>query len=85
MTKVRCTISFMDGGQLKFAWERAEDAAIRAGSLVEKLTMSQSLAIELEGRLIIVPTQNVRTIEVLPAPESLPPTAIRNAHIIAEA
>ena len=82
MAKVRCTVSFLDGEQLKFEWERPEDAAVRAGGLVEKLMSSQSFAVEMEGRLVIVPTQNVRTVEVAPAPETLPATVIRGAHVV---
>jgi hypothetical protein len=82
MSKVRCTISFMDGEQFKCAWETPEDAAIRAGGLIEKLMTSQSLAIELEGRLVIIPTQNVRTVEVSPAPKALPPTVVRGARVV---
>ena len=81
MTTVNCTISFMDGEQMKIAWERREDLSLRGGILLDKLLSNESLALELEGRLVIIPLQNIRTIEVRPAPEKLPGTVIRGARI----
>ena len=82
MTTVNCTISFTDGEQLKIAWAKQQDAALRAGSVVEKIMANQSLAIELEGRLVLIPVQNIRSIEVQPAPDKLPDTVIRGACIV---
>ena len=67
MSTVNCTISFTDGEQLKIAWARQEDAAIRSGAIIEKILANESLAVELEGRLVLIPLQNVRTVEVRPA------------------
>jgi hypothetical protein len=82
MNKVRCTISFMDGTQLKLEWDKHEDAAIRSGGVVESIMASQTFAIELEGRLVIVPFHNVRTVEVSPAPKALPATVVRGARVV---
>ena len=82
MVKARCTISYLDGEQFKFEWDREDDSAIRAGGIVEEILASQSFGIELEGRLVIIPTQNVRTVEVAPSPETLPATVIRGARLV---
>jgi hypothetical protein len=79
--RARCTVTFIDGEQLKFVWERPEDSAVTAGGLIEKALANQSLAVELEGRLVVIPANNVRTIEILPAPKSLPKAVIRGARL----
>ena len=81
MNTVRCTISFLDGTQLKVVWEKQKEAALRSASLIEKVLNSESFALELEGRLVVVPIQNIRTIEINPAPEKLPPMIVRGARL----
>ena len=82
MSTVNCTISYTDGEQLKIEWPKQEDASLRVGRVLETILANQSLAIELEGRLVIIPVQNIRTIEVRPAPDKLPETVIRGARIV---
>jgi hypothetical protein len=82
MNMVTCTISFVDGDQLKVEWAKQEDASIRARSIMEKILANENFAIELEGRLVMIPLQNVRTIEVRPAPDKLPETVVRGARIV---
>ena len=82
MTTVNCTISFIDGEQLKIAWAKQEDAYLRVATVIEKILANESFAIELEGRLVVIPVRNVRTIEVRPAPDKLPDTVIRGARLV---
>jgi len=41
-----------------------------------------SLAVEVEGRLMIIPVNNIKTMEVFPAPEKLPAMVIRDARMV---
>jgi hypothetical protein len=82
MSTVNCTISFTDGEQLKIAWPRQEAASLRVGRVLETILANQSLAVELEGRLVVFPVENIRSIEVRPAPDKLPDTVIRDAWIV---
>ena len=81
MSTVNCTISFTDGEQLKIKWAKDEEASPRVGAILESILAKEALAVELEGRLVLIPFQNIRTIEVRPAPEVLPQTVIRGAQI----
>jgi hypothetical protein len=38
--------------------------------------------LELVGRLVLIPIHNVRTVEVFPAPDNLPPDVVRGARIM---
>lgn len=82
MATVQCTISFTDGEQLRVQWDRPEDAAISGSSMIDAALSKESVAIELEGRLVVIPTQNIRTIQISPAPEKLPQTVIRGARMM---
>jgi hypothetical protein len=77
-----CTITFMDGKKIQFRFQpirNEEDPTL--GMAVEKLANSQSLVFELEEKLMFVPMNNVRTVEVSPAPAKLPANIIRGAMI----
>lgn len=76
---VNCIITFIDGKELKVAWERHEEAHHRAGGLIDRVLQAQSVALELDGTLTIVPVSNVRSIEISPAPPALPNTVIKGA------
>ena len=40
MSTVNCTISFMDGEQMRIAWDRKEDASIRGCLILDKILAS---------------------------------------------
>jgi hypothetical protein len=82
MIDVHCTISFVDGTQLKLAWPRPEEPDARLAGMLEKILTNESIAVEVEGRLMIIPVNNIKTMEVSPAPEKLPATVIRDARMV---
>ena len=43
---------------------------------------TNTLAIETEDRLVLIPLHNVRSIEVTPPPADLPRYAVRNARVL---
>lgn len=79
---MNCIITFIDDKELKVAWERHEEAHHRAGGLIDRVPQAQSVALELDGTLTIVPVNNVRILEVSPAPPALPNTVIKGARKI---
>jgi hypothetical protein len=82
MIDVHCTISFTDGTQLKLVWPRPEESDSRLASVLEKLLTNESIAIEVEGRLMIIPVNNIKTLEVSPSPEKLPNMVVRGARMV---
>jgi hypothetical protein len=51
-------------------------------TLIEKAIEANELLIELENRLLVIPLNNIKYIEIIPAPPKLPKFAIRNARLI---
>jgi hypothetical protein len=82
MVDVHCTISFVDGTQLKLMWPRPEEPDARLAGMLEKILANESIAVVVEGRLMIIPVNNIKTMEVSPAPEKLPATVIRDARMV---
>jgi hypothetical protein len=73
-------IHFIDGSKklLEFPPQLADGDAAAAGKLKELLE-ARSLAIEAEGALIVIPFENVKYLQVYPAPKKLPAGVIRGA------
>jgi hypothetical protein len=73
-------IHFMDGSKklLEFPQQVADTDASAAAKLKEALEAGK-LVIEAEGALIVIPFDNVKYLQVYPAPKKLPAGVIRGA------
>jgi hypothetical protein len=73
-------IHFMDGSKklLEFPRQVAEGDATAAAKLKDALEAGK-LVIEAEGALIVIPFDNVKYLQVYPAPKKLPAGVIRGA------
>ena len=73
-------IHFMDGSKklLEFPQQVADTDASAAAKLKEALEAGK-LVIEAEGALIVIPFDNVKYLQVHPAPKKLPAGVIRGA------
>ena len=76
----RMIIHFTDGSKklLEFPAQVADGDAAAAGKLKEALE-SRHLVLEAEGALVLIPFENVKYIQVSPAPKKLPQGVIRGA------
>ena len=73
-------IHFMDGSKklLEFPQQVADGDASAVAKLKDALDAGK-LVIEAEGALIVIPFDNVKYVQVYPAPKKLPPGVIRGA------
>lgn len=79
------TIQYNNGKTLKISFPvqiRNSGAAVLEG--LKKIMEGDKIAIEAEGRLIVIPWSSVQQVEVTPAPASasLPFGAIKNARVM---
>ena len=83
-TDVITTIFFTDSSKMTLSWPKqaGEDASMIAMS-VRKALEQDKLAIEVDGELIVIPMQNVKYIQITPAPSELPKGVLKHAHFIA--
>jgi hypothetical protein len=73
-------IHFTDGTRkvLEFPQQLADDDASAAARIKEALE-ARHLVLEAEGALILIPFENVKYVQVYPAPKKLPAGIIRGA------
>jgi len=81
--EVRAIIHFMDGTKAAFEYPKqaGEDPATVASN-VKKALDSDKIVLEAQGDLIIIPSRNIKYIQVSPAPVQLPKGILRNARIV---
>jgi hypothetical protein len=74
------TIHFTDGTKklLEFPQQVADGDVAAAARLKEALE-ARHLVIEAEGALIVIPFENVKYLQIYPAPKKLPAYAIKGA------
>ena len=74
-------ICYMDGTGQQFEYARSEEIQTLSSRIQEALKLNQ-LIIEVGDRVLVIPMQNLKTIEISPAPKKLPNFVIRNARLI---
>jgi hypothetical protein len=72
------TIHFNDGSKLAVTVPQQSDTFSQIASRVQKALDANQLAIEIDGELFVIPMNNVKYLQVNPAPEKLPDTVIRS-------
>lgn len=78
--KRQLTIHFIDGNKICFDFPEQTDP-VNITKQVESLFKDQYLMIQAEGSIFLYPLQNIKSIQVYPAPEKLPTNLIKNASI----
>jgi len=71
------SVRFTDRSVQHFAFPSQTDL-VRIAAKIERLLESDALAFQLEGRLLVLSTRHIQSVEISPAPEPLPDTVIRN-------
>lgn len=77
------TIHYNNGKTLKLSFpEQIRNSTTAVLEGMKKIMEGDKIAIEAEGRLIVIPWSSVQQIEVTPSPASLPFGAIKNAKVV---
>ena len=75
--KSRLVLIYTDGSHEQFEFPPQFEKA-KMSSILQKLMGSAVLSLQLEDRLIVIPTANIRSAELSPVPLNLPETVVRN-------
>ena len=81
--KSTLTIHFVNGSEQEFEFTRLEDSLSVAQRIQDALSANQ-LLLELEDRLLVVPFQNILTVEVSPPPPKVRGNVLRNVRLVEE-
>ncbi len=80
-TKGTLTIRYINGTEQRFEYPRLEETYNIVGRMQEILKSNQAL-LELGDSLLIIPFQNIQSIEISPPPDKLPTNALRNVRLL---
>lgn len=78
----KVTIHLVQGDPVRFKADLGVDEIRNLGGNIEKAMDARYLGIEQRGRLRIIPSHNIREIEIVPAPNVLIAHVIRGAEPI---
>jgi hypothetical protein len=77
-----CKINFIDGESTRFIYEPVrKDETSSIAQAIQELSKNNNLIFQVEGKLIIIPMNNVRSIEISPSPVNLPQTIIKGRYL----
>jgi hypothetical protein len=74
-----CKINLVHGDPITFKVEATEERRRNVATRLEKAMQSNYLGVKLPDRLIIVPTHNVQSIEIMPPPPSMMLNVVNDA------
>jgi len=76
-------IRFMDGSKIavRYPKQAGIDPATIAAN-VRKALEADRILVEVGGSLLFIPLGNVKYLQVMPAPDVLPPNVLRNARLV---
>lgn len=75
------SIHFIDGSQLRVNFPRQSGNPHATLIKLNEALAARQLLVEADGALLVIPFENIKYIQSYPAPESLPPYAIKAAGI----
>jgi hypothetical protein len=76
------TVTFSDGTVQTYGLTESQGDATQMASRIKNIMESNFLALELDHKLLMLPIQNIRSIEVSPTPTKLPDTVLKHGVII---
>lgn len=78
------TIRYVNGTEQKFEYARLKDDSdiLSAASRIQDMLKANQILLELENRFLIIPLQNVLSIEVSPPPVKVPQNTVKNVRLI---
>jgi hypothetical protein len=78
----KATFHFTDGSSLSLKYPREGGKnSVGVAEQVRRAIEAERLAVEVKGTLLVIPLQNVRYVEISPAPDSLPAGVVRGAEL----
>ena len=73
------SVHLIAGDPIVFKIDATQDRQRNAGARIEKGMNANYIGVELDGKLIIIPTNNIQKIEISPAPTALISHVVKDA------
>ncbi|MBW2679833.1 MAG: hypothetical protein JRD01_03660 [Deltaproteobacteria bacterium] len=73
------SVHLISGDPIVFKIDATQDRQRNAGARIEQGMNANYIGVELDGKLIIIPTNNIQKIEISPAPNTLISHVVKDA------
>lgn len=73
------SVHLISGDPIVFKIDATKDRQRNAGARIEQGMNANYIGVELDGKLIIIPTNNIQKIEISPAPTALISHVVKDA------
>lgn len=77
--QITITVKLVNGAPISFMVERSESERRNIAANIESALNSSYVGVELDGRLLIVPTHNIQFIVISPAPGLMVKSVVQGA------
>ena len=75
-------INFAGGESLRFTYDPVRpDEVTSIGQAIQEMSQTNNLIFHVEGKLVLIPMNNVQSIEISPSPKNLPRSIIKAKYI----
>jgi len=78
-SEITISIHLLSGDPIVFKIEANEDRQRNAGTRIERSMNANYIGVELDGRLFIIPTNNIQKVEISPAPTAMISHVVKGA------
>ena len=78
-SEITLSVYLLSGDPIVFKVEATADRERNAGSRIERSMNANYVGVELDGKLVIIPTNNIQKIEISPAPAALISNVVKGA------
>ena len=75
--EVTISVHLHSGDPIVFKVDSTEDTQRNAGARIERSMNANYVGVDLDGKLIIIPTSSIQKIEISPAPEAMIANVVR--------
>ena len=78
-SEVAISVHLLTGDPIVFKVEDTDDRRRNFGARMERSMGANYIGVELDGKLVIIPTNNIQKIEILPAPTAMISHVVKGA------
>ncbi len=75
------SIHLLSGDPIVFKIEANEDRQRNAGTKIERSMNANYIGVELDGKLVVIPTNNIQKVEISPAPAAMISNVVKGAKL----
>ena len=79
LSEITISINLLSGEPIVFKIEANDDRQRNAGARIDRGMNANYIGVELDGKLVIIPTNNIQKIEISPAPTAMVSNIIEGA------